>query len=433
MRGWSKMFETEVMEAVGSSQYGVARPGGAVAMRHELEMRMVVDPNLALGSLDISNMHGSMDLTNIEVSVQNRVPRMWPLLSRWFRTPRQHVYLDKQGVRHPIIAKTGVDQGCPGSSSLACLGIADFHDAMSEHCFVVGCQDDTYLLMDQTKIKESLEAVAPALAPSVTTLSLRKSAIWSPGACDVGTSSIRRTPSVPLVLKQPLLLPRADNHAVPQGFDTASFDKIVKSREALFNRLQDLQASGSSTQHAICLARAVVGGDSVYLQQCQSLGNDRATRLDKISLDGLLALLEIDPSENDALGVAATRWFLPWKSGGFGFAASQHSSHANYVGSWFRDLDGLAERMDFASPQALLDRAPCIRALLQDGLGHLSALGASTPVDLDAALENVKDDKKLARRWRSEVVTRIGNDTESGATNEHVVSMRESGGSGGGA
>ena len=433
MRGWSKMFEADVLEAVGSSQFGVARPGGAVAMRHELEIRMAADPTLSLASLDISNMHGSMELSNIEHSVQNRVPRMWPLLSRWFRTPRHHVYLDRQGGRHPILAKTGLDQGCPGSSSLACLGIADFHDTISEHCFVVGCQDDTYLLMDQAKIKESLEAVAPALIPSGTTLSLRKSAVWSPGTCDVGTSGIRRTPSVPLVLKQSLLLPRPDNHAMPQAFDAAGFDKLERSRVDFFNRLQDLKASGLSTQHAICLARAVVGGDSVYLQQCHVLGNDRAASLDKICLDGILALLEIDSSENDALGIGAARWFLPWKRGGFGFAAAQHSSHANFLGSWFRDLDGLAERMDMASPQSLLDRAPCIRAVLQDALGHISMLGGSIATGLDAALAQCKEDQKLARRLRSEVVTRIGNNIESGAPNEQVIGMRESGGSGGGA
>ncbi len=111
----------------------------------------------------------------------------------------------------------------------------------------------------------------------------------------------------------------------------------------------------------------------------------------------------------------------------------QHSSYANFVGSWFRDLDSLAERMEVASPQSLLDRAPCIRAVLQDAIGCLSTLGGSMPTDLDAALAQCKDEKKLARRWRLEVVTRVGNSIESGADNEHVVGMRESGGSGGGA
>ena len=94
------MFQEEVVEAVGPTQFGVSRPGGPVALRHELEIRMAADPSLALASLDISNMHGSMGIQNIEMSVQNRVPRMWPLLSRWFCVPRRHVYLNQAGCRY---------------------------------------------------------------------------------------------------------------------------------------------------------------------------------------------------------------------------------------------------------------------------------------------------------------------------------------------
>ena len=80
MRGWGTMFAEEVREAVGHTQYGVARPGGPIALRHYIETRLAADPSLALGVLDVANMHGSMDIPNIEVQVQHRVPRMWPLL-----------------------------------------------------------------------------------------------------------------------------------------------------------------------------------------------------------------------------------------------------------------------------------------------------------------------------------------------------------------
>ena len=61
------------------------------------------------------------------------------------------------------------------------------------------------MLMGQGQIKESLEAVAPGLAPTETTLNLRKSCIWSPGPCHTGNSGIQRSQSVQLVLQQPLL------------------------------------------------------------------------------------------------------------------------------------------------------------------------------------------------------------------------------------
>ena len=288
------------------------------------------------------------------------------------------------------------------------------------------------MLVDQDKIRESLEAVAPSLAPTETSLNLRKSCIWSPGTCDIGASGIQRSQSLPLVLKQPLLQARADDHNLLQTPHAAGVDKIANSRTLLFDRLQDLKASGLSTQHAICIARAVACGDSVYLQQCHPLAEEHTARLDKICLDGVLALLDIDASENDALGLASTRWFLPWTRGGFGFQSAQHSAGANFAGSWFRDLHGLAEGMGAASPQSLLDRAVEVRASLEGSLASLSELGASVPTDLDNALTQTKDETKLARKWRSEVVARISNNVESGAANEHVSCMLESGGIGSG-
>lgn len=269
---------------------------------------------------------------------------MWPLLSRCFRIPRRHVYLDRRGVRHVINAEVGVDQGCSGSSPLACLGIVNFHQALSEHCFVAGCQDDTYLVTKQSNIKEALDAVAPALALPGTELNLSKCCVWSPGECDTGSSGVDRFPAVPLVLKQPLLLPSPADESVPQAFDIAVIDKIKLSRRTLSDRLQDLKASGLSTQRAICIARTATSGDSVYLQQCQPLRVEDAVALDKTVLDGIPALLEIDNIENDSNGIAAMRWFLFWRRGGFGFNAVQHSSSAKFLGSWLRDLSSIAEQ-----------------------------------------------------------------------------------------
>ena len=59
-------------------------------------------------------------------------------------------------------------------------------------------------------------------------------------------------------------------------------------------------------------------------------------------------------------------------------------------------------------------------------------MGASVASTLAEALSQANGEKKLVRKWRSEVITRIGNQMESGLTSEHVICCRESGGSGGG-
>ena len=94
--------------------------------------------------------------------MQHRVPRMWPPVCRWLRLERRHVYKDPGGALHEIVATTGVDQGCPSASFLACLGVAPVHEALSELSTVAGLQDDTYLLTPPAGLKAALEAAAPA-------------------------------------------------------------------------------------------------------------------------------------------------------------------------------------------------------------------------------------------------------------------------------
>ena len=170
----------------------------------------------------------------------------------------------------------------------------------------------------------------------------------------------------------------------------------------------------------------------MYLQQCYLLEASHAAKLDQLSVDGILGILEIDPHENTALGHSSARWFLPWSSGGCGFTAVQHGAHANFVGSWFRDLAGIAERMELASPGALLEQAPCIKKALQEAVTHLNAIGASLPESVEQALTD-STGSKLASLLRSQVVTRIVHNIESGAINDQIVCMHESGGSGAGA
>ena len=153
MRGWVKMLSVETLGAVGSTQYGVVRPGGAAALRHFAEARVASDPFVAIAVLDVANMHGSMDQKGIEMQVQHRAPRMWALLGPWFRVPRKRICKDSTGALHQINATVGVDQGCPASSTLACLGVVGVHASLGEHADVVGFQDDTYLLFKQDKIK----------------------------------------------------------------------------------------------------------------------------------------------------------------------------------------------------------------------------------------------------------------------------------------
>ena len=87
--------------------------------------------------------------------------------------------------------------------------------------------------------------------------------------------------------------------------------------------------------------------------------------------------------------------------------------------------------MGLASPSAVLDHAPALRACLTSVAQAMAAQGVE---ELPASMEDIiiKFSSSAASKWRSEVVTRIRQNIKSGATEEFVTTMLESGGSGGG-
>ena len=70
-------------------------------------------------------------------------------------------------------------------------------------------------------IKQSLEAIAPALIQTGCQLNFRKSGVWSPNLCDVGGSGIQRLGEVPLFLKQALARHTGIDDAAVATFDLA--------------------------------------------------------------------------------------------------------------------------------------------------------------------------------------------------------------------
>lgn len=177
MRGWDRMFKEEARDAVGPTQYGVARPGGCVALRNGLLAHMLEDPTLAIASIDLENMYGNMDISHIEQEIIQRMPRMWPLVAPWIRQPREHVYKDDDGIIHRISAPGGLDQGDPSSSLLAPLGITIALELLRVHGKVFGEIDDTYILCKPDRVKHALEAVAPAFAPAGGRVNPSKSSV----------------------------------------------------------------------------------------------------------------------------------------------------------------------------------------------------------------------------------------------------------------
>ena len=158
------MFKEEVIHATGNTQFGCGQPGGATALRHSLEAALLANPTKALLSIDIKNMHGSLEVDNTEHQVLNNTPRLWPLLAPWIRSPRVHIYRDDTGALHEIIAENPLDQGCPSSSLLACISAIPLHNELKSYGSTFGFQDDTYVLTEPHKAKDCLWQVPISVA-----------------------------------------------------------------------------------------------------------------------------------------------------------------------------------------------------------------------------------------------------------------------------
>ena len=212
-------------------------------------------------------------------------------------------------------------------------------------------------------------------------------------------------------------------------FTNEPCEEVLAERRRTLNRFSELKAAGLATHLAVSLARVATAGDAVYLQQCQPLTEAQCSALDTAVLDGIFDLLGVETSEVTHR-LHRQRWLLPWKEGGYGLSSAALSSKPNYLASWLRDLTESAETMGLASGSALLDKAPALRACLQGVVTGMSAQGVDLPTGMNDVL--LLGSTGAASRWRSEVVSRISSDIRSGATEEYVTTMLESGGSGGG-
>ena len=427
MRGWVRMFKEEARDAVGPTQFGVARPGGCVALHHELLAHMLKDPDLALASIDLENMYGNLDISNIEKEVIHRIPRMWPLLRPWIREPREHVYRDDQGVIHRIDAPGGLDQGDPSSAILAPLGITTSHETLSAHGKILGEIDDTYLLLKPNQVKDGLEALAGAFRPAGGRVKPSKSSIWCSVAVDTGISGIQQTAQLPPVLKQPL--PTVAPDGTTLVFSAAPFVKVLDDRRRSLDRLHQLAQSGLPLQTALVLARFCTAGDAVYMSQCQSITDAQAAQLDDVTLAGVRGLLKIAPHESQA---RPERWFLPWKDGGMGFLSVTHAAKPNFLAGWVRDLSNIAGAMGQPNAESVLRMVGPLQNCLQTVVDGLTASGVEDLPTLASAFE-FSGQSKLASHWRLAVSARTRIQLNSGGTAEHIVAVRASSGSGAGA
>ena len=424
MRGWAKMFAEEAADAVGDSQYGIRRPGSVTALRTDLLIEWMMNPDKALIGVDLVNMHCRVRGQYLQHVIPHKVPRMSSMLA-WLRIPRTHVYVDEYGAAHTIDAADGLDQGCPASNRLAPIAIADAHQQLSEQGRVFGLQDDTYILADRSLVPPICDNLRDIFAPSGTEVNFSKSFVVSRLPCSAGTSGISVSNCSPTVLKLPLPMPGSSGEI---QFDQSPSVKAIETRTQLLDRILNLKQHGLKSQTALLLARVATSGDANYIAQNIPISTSTAEALDHGLFSGVLDILNIDPEDASA---GRMRWFLPFRDGGMGLQSVKHSADGLLLATWLSGLSRATERFNEASIASLLERLPAATDLVTTISQRLHD-ERSFITSLDDAL-SFSSCRSLAKDLRLAACTRTRQSFMSGADSENQVACNESGGKGAGA
>ena len=421
MRGWARMFKTEVMDVVGPTQYGVGRPGGCTSLRHDLLVEWMLNPGHVLLGIDLENMHNSIRTGYLTTEIVHKIPRMAELL-HWLSVPRTHVFVDEHGVRHRIDAADGLDQGCPASNLLAPVAIVDAHDQLKAFGAVFGQQDDTYVLADPLRMPDLCDALPPAFAPTGTHVKVPKCFVSAMAPCSTGSSGIPFVTS-PVVLRLPMPIPDANGDI---GFDMQPTTETIATREGFLERLLHLRHAGVSSQIAFLIARTATDGDTNYLCQCMPVPHHAAAQLDRILLDGIYDLLSIDPAH--AAGMEA-RWFSPWRDGGMGLQSVVHCASPLFMASAMRAASDAAARHGLPTAETLMQKLPGFAHLLTEQTTAMYNSGIGDAASLNDLFAKA-DSPKLVASWRLSACARSISLFDSGADSEAVVTRKESSGTG---
>jgi hypothetical protein len=114
-----------------------------------------------------------------------------------------------------------------------------------------------------------------------------------------------------------------------------------------------------------------------------------------------------------------------------GLFSATLSCDALFLASLLQSLANGVVRHSMTSIDSLLDAAPAVRTVLAECADSLASKGVSDVTPMPHLL-SLAEEPKLAKRWRLEACTRYLQTFESGASDHAVISVRESGGPGGG-
>ncbi len=185
-RSAAKVYHSQMREAAGEQQFGLARDGCG-ALHRRLCTAANARPGVWVLAVDLSDAFSSMSRTHIKRAVKDKVPALAPLAETWLPESIQHVAGGGASRGRMVLQHRGVDQGCPMSPGFFALGTADDlklgretirqRDADGDCCAFL---DDTYFVGHAQGIFPGFEAWKRSIESKGLSVNMRKTQLWSP-------------------------------------------------------------------------------------------------------------------------------------------------------------------------------------------------------------------------------------------------------------
>ncbi len=305
-------------------------------------------------------------------AVAARCPALAPVAAALLPPATSHLFGGRR-----VVARRGVDQGCPLSPALfgiavaACLEVLltalRFRDGSAA---VWSYLDDVYIQVDPQHAEWAVQAAGEAFAPVGLELRPDKTQVWCPDAAVAAEHGFQGGRDL-TCLGSPVPFVRAVGaHRFAVAHPSASFGEALARLQECVAALEALHAAGLSLHAVLVLLRTFSDGAAVHLQRAALSDAGQCRQWDDVVAASVGRLL------GRALPAhALEQCFLPAKLGGLGFQSAQRRRAAALLGSWELVLHEVAGALGLRSAAQFRDTLPGLCAEIDAAAAAQRALG----------------------------------------------------------
>ena len=365
-RAACEVFREEITAACGRDQYAVGRKAGTELVHKSLTALAEATPSAAVLAFDASNAFNTLPRPQVFNAAQARVPELAVVAQAWLGQATTHLWWDGDDDGQPVIAHSGVDQGCPLSPAFFAMGIASALAAvrtrlleLSPSAHVFSCLDNIVVMVPADLSARAAAIVAEELTRAGLTVEASKTQAWTLDPATVLPEGIAqfRVPNFKCLGNTVPWLEREEEEvSVHSGADGA--EALAKATKFV-THLKALHACGLSTESSLVLLRTYAQGCATHLLRANFETEGWVDQVDHVLWATLAELVGGELSADQKQQAT-----LRLRDGGLAFPHLRASASAAFVGSWALTLRDVTALLGVSALEDFRARCPRTHAAL---------------------------------------------------------------------